>query len=80
MNTIKNILIGGSLIAIIALAGWLTIELVVWVCDVVGKCVGAFVDTAFSPDAMKCYGRILFWTAVVFVAWAIGKAIRKLKQ
>lgn len=79
MNALRNILVGAVVLATIAFAIWLAVKVVTWCCYVVGRAMGSWIDTIFSPDAMHLYGRILAVATVIVLSWLIGRRILRKK-
>lgn len=77
MNALRNIVIGGVVLAVIVGAGWMIVTVVPWIWNCFWGFVGSLVDTLFSPDAMRFYARLAALGVLVFVAWFIGNSIRK---
>ncbi len=77
MNALRNIVIGGVVLAVIVGVGWLILTVVPWIWNCFWGFVGWLVDTLFSPDAMYFYARLSALCVLVFVAWFIGNSIRK---
>lgn len=77
MNALRNIVIGGVVLAVIVGAGWMIVTVVPWIWNCFWGFVGSLVDTLFSPDAMRFYARLAVLCVLIFVAWLIGRAIRR---
>lgn len=77
MNALRNIVIGGIVLAVIVGVGWLILTVVPWIWNCFWGFVGSLIDAIFSPDALNFYAHVAAWCVVGFVAWLIGRSIRR---
>ena len=79
MNALRSVVVGAVVLAVVAFAIWLIVNVVTWLCQVLGKALGSLIDAMFSPDAMHLYARILAVAAVIVLSWLIGRSVLRKK-